>query len=236
MENNKSFDENGGANADAKIFPLKLMEIVSDPENSDSITWDSDGKIFMIINRQKFAKDVLPKYYPKSKYFSFTHKLNRWNFIRLSCGRHQSSYYHEFFQKGQIALCTQMYCNNNRAKFAESTKKTRSSELKSIDLPQATAGSRNCFEYAAPSALISTPSFPDKASPFDIYVSSDRVLPSIYEQKADIIKSSLLDYEIVKQKILEDQAKQFHLQLAMTQRELSPLLESSQVALLGRYL
>lgn len=112
----------------AKIFPQRLMEILSEPTNADAITWLPHGKAFIIINRQKFANYVLPKYFRKTKYTSFTRKLNRWNFTRVTRGPELGAYYHEFFQRNSEALCTQMYCKNERAKFAVSkdTKETKS--------------------------------------------------------------------------------------------------------------
>jgi hypothetical protein len=102
----------------ARIFPQRLMEILSDPSNSDAIAWLPHGKAFIIVNREKFATKVLPKYFRKTKYTSFTRKLNRWNFNRVTRGPELGAYYHEFFQKGNESLCTQMYCKNDRAKFA----------------------------------------------------------------------------------------------------------------------
>eukprot|EP00545_Synedropsis_sp_CCMP1620_P010312 CAMPEP_0119016754 /NCGR_PEP_ID=MMETSP1176-20130426/14335_1 /TAXON_ID=265551 /ORGANISM="Synedropsis recta cf, Strain CCMP1620" /LENGTH=179 /DNA_ID=CAMNT_0006970281 /DNA_START=12 /DNA_END=548 /DNA_ORIENTATION=- len=104
----------------AKIFPQRLMEMLSEPTNVDAITWLPHGKAFIIINRQKFANSVLPKYFRKTKYTSFTRKLNRWNFTRVTRGPELGAYYHEFFQRNSEALCTQMYCKNERAKFAVS--------------------------------------------------------------------------------------------------------------------
>lgn len=109
----------------AKIFPQRLMEILSEPTNVDAITWLPHGKAFIIINRQKFANNVLPKYFRKTKYTSFTRKLNRWNFTRVTRGPELGAYYHEFFQRNSEALCTQMYCKNERAKFAVSKDSTK---------------------------------------------------------------------------------------------------------------
>lgn len=114
----------------AKIFPQKLMEILSEPSNSDSIVWLPNGKVFMIVDRNKFAQKVLPHYFGKTKYASFTRKLNRWNFTRMTRGREPAAYSHEFFQRDNEALCTQMYCNNDRAKFATLS---RESELNISD-------------------------------------------------------------------------------------------------------
>jgi len=103
----------------AKIFPQRLMEILSEPSNNDAITWLPHGKAFIIINHEKLLNTVLPKYFRKTKYTSFTRKLNRWNFTRVTArGSEFRSYYHDFFQRDNSALCAQMYCKNDRAIFA----------------------------------------------------------------------------------------------------------------------
>jgi hypothetical protein len=109
-------DDEGDENA--KIFPQRLMEILTNPDNQEAIAWLPHGKAFIIVNRQKFADNVLPHYFRKTKYTSFTRKLNRWNFTRVTRGAELGAYYHEFFQRGSEAMCTQMYCKNERAKFA----------------------------------------------------------------------------------------------------------------------
>lgn len=101
-----------------KIFPQKLMDMLADPSNNDAIAWSPHGKSFFIVNREKFSDAVLPKYFRKTKYASFTRKLNRWNFKRVAKGSDAGSYYHEFFQRDNESLCIQMYCKNDRFKFA----------------------------------------------------------------------------------------------------------------------
>lgn len=122
---NEEFDKDG------KLFPQRLMEILSDPAHTDTIMWCPNGRIFTIIDRQKFALTVLPKYFggKEIKYASFSRKLKRWNFKRVTMkGRGPVSYHHEYFQRDNEALCTQMYCNNIRAKFAVA--KTKSEQGK----------------------------------------------------------------------------------------------------------
>lgn len=66
---------------DSKIFPQKLMDILSDPDVlvQESISWLPHGKAFKIRNRGQFEKHVMPKFFHrKAKYSSFTRKLNRW--------------------------------------------------------------------------------------------------------------------------------------------------------------
>jgi hypothetical protein len=61
------------------IFPQRLMSILGDERNSDAICWLPHGRAFIIRNRKIFSEKVMPRFFPrKSKYSSFTRKLNRW--------------------------------------------------------------------------------------------------------------------------------------------------------------
>jgi hypothetical protein len=71
---------------DSKIFPQRLMEILSDECYHDSISWLPHGRAFVIKNRKLFGETVMPKYFSrKAKYSSFTRKLNRW-YVLISPG------------------------------------------------------------------------------------------------------------------------------------------------------
>jgi len=72
----------------------QLMEILSDETHSEIITWLPHGKAFIIYQKKKFANEVLPRYFKQSKYTSFTRKLNRWGFIRVTRGPETGAYYH----------------------------------------------------------------------------------------------------------------------------------------------
>ena len=56
----------------------QLMEILSNQEYVDIIHWLPHGKGFIIADKKRFADEVLPKYFKKAKFTSFTRKLNRW--------------------------------------------------------------------------------------------------------------------------------------------------------------
>jgi HSF-type DNA-binding len=61
------------------IFPQRLMSILLDEKNHDAICWLPHGKGFVIRNRKLFEEKIMPKFFSrKSKYSSFTRKLNRW--------------------------------------------------------------------------------------------------------------------------------------------------------------
>jgi hypothetical protein len=71
-------DDDDDMDENARIFPQRLMEILADDSNAESIAWLPHGKAFIIKNRNKFAEEVLPKYFRRTKFSSFTRKLNRW--------------------------------------------------------------------------------------------------------------------------------------------------------------
>jgi len=91
---------------------LQLMEILDDKNNEHIITWLPHGKAFIIYQKKKFATEILTKYFKESKYTSFTRKLNRWGFVRVTKGPEIGAYYHKCFQRGNYLLCMQMSCQS----------------------------------------------------------------------------------------------------------------------------
>lgn len=99
------------------------MEILDDPRNAELIAWLPHGRAFVIYRKREFASDVLPKYFQKfAKYSSFTRKLNRWGFVRVTRGPETGAYYHPLFRQNEGRLVLQMTChssvsqsNNNNA-------------------------------------------------------------------------------------------------------------------------
>lgn len=89
-------------------FPSKLMQILSMEEYSDIIMWLPHGCSFAIINPKEFISVVLPRHFTKVKYSSFTRKLHRWGFKRVSRGEEAGSYYHKLFQRDNNELCKKM--------------------------------------------------------------------------------------------------------------------------------
>jgi len=85
-------------------FPQRLMEMLADDYFSDAISWLPNGHGFIILNRKKFSKEVLSKYFKKTKFVSFTRKLIRWGFQTITDGPEKGSYYHALFQKDNLKL------------------------------------------------------------------------------------------------------------------------------------
>jgi hypothetical protein len=80
------------------FFPLKLHQIISDESNSESISWLQSGKAFIIVDKKRFAEEILPRFFSQHcKFTSFTRKLARWRFNRVPRGPLIGAYYHELF-------------------------------------------------------------------------------------------------------------------------------------------
>lgn len=110
VDEGKQSEKTGTSNEKALTFPLKLMAILSNEEHAKIIAWLPHGKSFCIYNKKEFAESVLPRYFKKSKFTSFTRKLHRWQFVRIPKGPKLSAYHHNFFQRDNAALCMEMTC------------------------------------------------------------------------------------------------------------------------------
>ena len=70
------------------------MDVLSNPETSDVVSWLPHGKGFAILHKRRFASEVMPLYFKQGKFTSFTRKLNRWGFARVQAGPEAGAYYH----------------------------------------------------------------------------------------------------------------------------------------------
>jgi len=93
-------------------FAQKLFEILEDPGNTDIIKWLPGGKGWIMMDKKRFAAEVLPVYFKQTQFTSFTRKLSRWKFIRVPKGPYMGAYYHKFFRRDRKYLCILMSCNN----------------------------------------------------------------------------------------------------------------------------
>lgn len=107
-----SFAEATSSDRDnAPSFPQQLMEVLSNERLSDVVSWLPHGQGWIIHDKKRFAVEVLPVYFEKkSKWTSFTRKLNRWNFTRVTRGDEVGAYYHPLFKRENKDLCLQMNC------------------------------------------------------------------------------------------------------------------------------
>jgi hypothetical protein len=65
-------------------FPLKLHQILSNPEYQDCISWLPHGKSWRILKPSAFEQVVIPLFFRHAKYASFMRQVNGWGFKRVS--------------------------------------------------------------------------------------------------------------------------------------------------------
>jgi len=106
-------------------FPHQLHDILSNESYSDIITWLPHGKAFVVLDKKKFTEIVSPNYFKETKYESFTRKLNRWNFVRISKGPDAGSFEHEYFLRDDVPKCSKIRCQKKYER-----KKPRAGSLK----------------------------------------------------------------------------------------------------------
>ncbi|KAL7539362.1 hypothetical protein ACHAXR_010326 [Thalassiosira sp. AJA248-18] len=83
-------------------FPFKLYELLeyaSISSHSSVISWNPDGRSFVIHSADTFMRTVVPKYFKQTRYRSFTRQLNIWGFQNLGEG----GWLHPHFVRGDTA-------------------------------------------------------------------------------------------------------------------------------------
>jgi hypothetical protein len=126
-------------------FPQKLFDLLETRYHSDIVRWLPGGKAFIVLDKRRFANEILPAYFKESQYTSFTRKLSRWKFTRVSRGPYMGAYYHKNFRSDNRLLCRLMSCNNSKV-----AKKTDKVEEEST-LPEETTIETEQNEVGKPS-------------------------------------------------------------------------------------
>jgi len=103
----ENIDVNDYANSTLS-FPQKLF-ILLEVDKTGLITWASHGMCFRIEDPDKFAEDIVPRYFKQTKLTSFQRQLNLYGFRRLSKGEDQGCYFHPKFQKERPDLLMEVH-------------------------------------------------------------------------------------------------------------------------------
>jgi hypothetical protein len=83
------------------IFPMKLYDILCNPEFHHAISWMPHGRSWKVLNKDFFMEEICPQYFAQTRYESFIRQVNGWGFKRMRReGPDRSSYYHENFLRG----------------------------------------------------------------------------------------------------------------------------------------
>jgi len=140
-----------------KNFPETLFDIISLEQHSYIITWLPHGKGFMILDKHRFANEILPRYFDGAKFTSFTRRLKRWNFVRVPRGPEMGAYYNKNFKKDHPELVKKMQYRVD-GQFEENKKKSEEKEKKKTETEKQTENDKEVEGESKVPKEIKTPS------------------------------------------------------------------------------
>ncbi|KAL9107457.1 MAG: hypothetical protein Q9227_007654 [Pyrenula ochraceoflavens] len=97
-------------------FIQKLSSFLEDPKNFDFIRWSEDGKSFIVLDEDEFAKRLIPELFKHNNYASFVRQLNMYGFhkkvglsdnsMKAAENKHKSpsEYSNPYFRRGHPDL------------------------------------------------------------------------------------------------------------------------------------
>ncbi|NXT21995.1 HSF2 protein, partial [Syrrhaptes paradoxus] len=71
------------ASAGVPAFLSKLWALVGEAPSNQLITWSQSGQSFLVLDEQRFAKEILPKYFKHNNMASFVRQLNIYGFRKV---------------------------------------------------------------------------------------------------------------------------------------------------------
>ncbi|NXA35510.1 HSF2 protein, partial [Eudromia elegans] len=71
------------AGAGVPAFLSKLWALVGEAPSNQLITWSQNGQSFLVLDEQRFAKEILPKYFKHNNMASFVRQLNMYGFRKV---------------------------------------------------------------------------------------------------------------------------------------------------------
>ncbi|XP_032744326.1 heat shock factor protein 2 isoform X1 [Rattus rattus] len=94
-------------------FLSKLWTLVEETHTNEFITWSQNGQSFLVLDEQRFAKEILPKYFKHNNMASFVRQLNMYGFrkvVHIESGIVKQErdgpveFQHPYFKQGQDDL------------------------------------------------------------------------------------------------------------------------------------
>ncbi|XP_053300633.1 heat shock factor protein 2 isoform X4 [Pleuronectes platessa] len=100
-------------NSNVPAFLAKLWTLVEDADTDELICWSQEGNSFRVLDEQRFAKEILPKFFKHNNMASFIRQLNMYGFrkvIHIDTGIVKQerdgpvAFQHPYFKHGQDDL------------------------------------------------------------------------------------------------------------------------------------
>ena len=142
------------SNNKPQSLPITLMNLLTNDEYHEILSFLPHGKCFLIKQTKEFTKKLMQQHFHLSKFGSFVSRLQRWGFAHLqdSILPGQHAFYHPLFQKGKWEpLGKMMY----QAKSTKALKNKLTKSMKSragLNQLRTTAGRNNLSPTATESS------------------------------------------------------------------------------------
>ncbi|XP_028997303.1 heat shock factor protein 2 [Betta splendens] len=126
-------------NGNVPAFLTKLWTLVEDGETNEFICWSQEGNSFLVLDEQRFAKEILPKFFKHNNMASFIRQLNMYGFrkvMHIDTGIVKQErdgpveFQHPYFKQGQDDLLENIKRKVSNARPEES--KIRQEDLSKI--------------------------------------------------------------------------------------------------------
>uniref|UniRef100_A0A673V535 HSF-type DNA-binding domain-containing protein n=1 Tax=Suricata suricatta TaxID=37032 RepID=A0A673V535_SURSU len=73
----------GQEGSNVPVFLSRLWTLVEETHTNEFITWSQNGQSFLGLDEQRFAKEILPKYFKHNNRASFVRQLNMHGFCKV---------------------------------------------------------------------------------------------------------------------------------------------------------
>lgn len=99
--------------ANVPAFLSKLWTLVEDCDTNEFICWSQNGQSFLVLDEQRFSKEILPKYFKHNNMASFVRQLNMYGFrkvVHVDAGFVKQErdgpveFQHPYFRQGEADL------------------------------------------------------------------------------------------------------------------------------------
>lgn len=159
-------------------FPCKVYEMLEDAEEkgfADVVSWSKEGDGFAVHNKERFTKEIIPRYYNQTRYKSFQRQLSLYGFERATAGSNKGLRYHEKLRRGCKHLCREMKPVGYKPRGQEHREKLREKAQEAAKVINDTKESVTPATSQGPSS--STQGIPAVVSSNSIYKENPQVPP-----------------------------------------------------------
>lgn len=114
-----------------KLLPQVLMELLTDEEFHDSMSFLSDNMTFIIINTEKFSEVIMPTYFQETEFSNFLSTLVQFGFSQVGLNKDKFLFSHPLFTRNDWVSLRDIHCHSTTTTTNHSNHSNQSSRKRS---------------------------------------------------------------------------------------------------------